>query len=106
MRPILSYAKWGFVKIYVETRRVCIRNNDTRRDVGTSSVVKYEEREKIKRCGHLLRMDPTIPAARVYNMDMENSSGGMGETRVYNMENISGGMIEPELTTWKIIGWG
>ena len=51
-----------------KTRRHHVRNEEIARIVGTIPIVKYIEKQRLKWFGHLMRMDPTLPAAKAYNL--------------------------------------
>jgi len=71
-----------------KTRRDHMRNEEIRRTVGTTPVVKFIEKQRLKWFGHLMRMNPMSPAARAYNLRME-SSRGRGRPRRRWIEGVT-----------------
>jgi hypothetical protein len=75
-------------KVVNKTRRDHVRNEEIRKTVGTIPIVKYIERQRLKWFGHLMRMKPSSPAARAYNMRIE-SPRGRGRPRRRWIEGVT-----------------
>lgn len=56
-----------------KTRRDQVRNEEIRKTVGTTPVINFIENQRLKWFGHLMRMNPTMPAARAYNQRRESA---------------------------------
>jgi hypothetical protein len=59
-----------------KTKRDQVRNEEIRKTVVTTPVINFIENQRLKWFGHLMRMNPTMPAARAYNKRRESQDAG------------------------------
>ena len=83
-----------------KTRRDHVRNEEIIRTVGTTPIVKYIERQRLKWFGHLMRMNPLSPAARAYNMKLETPRS-RGRPRRRWIEGVTDTLRLHNITTYQ-----